>query len=61
MEGVPNPKFKGFVANWNVIWILYSSGDPNGPMVNRERTCYFHWSQSMDKHTKQQIKLEMRG
>jgi hypothetical protein len=28
-------------------------------MVNKERTCYFHWIQFMERHTKQQIKPEM--
>jgi hypothetical protein len=47
-------------ANWNVILIVYGSGDPSEPMVNKEWTCYFHWIQFMERHTKQQIKPEMR-
>jgi hypothetical protein len=61
MKGVPNPNFKGFMvdnaqANWNTIQIVYGSGDLNELMVEKECMCYFHWTQSMDRHTKQQIK-----
>jgi len=40
-NGVPNPNFKGFVANiiqanWNVVWIVYGNGDLNELMVDRE-------------------------
>lgn len=63
-KGVINANFKGFMAKnvqakLNIIQIMYDNGDPNEPMVNREGTCYFHYTQSMDIHTKQQIKLEM--
>jgi hypothetical protein len=40
-------------ANWNTIQIVYGSRNLNEPMVDEEQTCFFHWSQSMDKHTKQ--------
>jgi hypothetical protein len=50
MKGVSNQNFKGFMAdnvqaNWNVIQIMYGSE----PMVNKERMCYFHWIQFMDR------------
>jgi hypothetical protein len=53
-NGVPNPSFKGFMAdnahaNWNVVRIVYGSRDVNESMVDREQTCFFHWNQSMDK------------
>ncbi len=56
-NGVPYPKFKGFMANnaqanWNVVQIVYGSKDASEPMVDKEQTCFFHWSQSMDAHTK---------
>jgi len=43
---VPNPNFKGFIvditqANWNAIWIVYGSGDPSDPRVDREWNCFF--------------------
>jgi hypothetical protein len=64
-NGVPNPNFKGFMVdstqtNWNTIRIVYGSGDASEPMVDKELTCFFHWSQSMDKHTKQHIKLGLQ-
>jgi hypothetical protein len=46
-HGVPEPKFKGFIANsaqanWNAVWIIYGSRDVIIPMKNHERTCMFH-------------------
>jgi len=40
-NGVPNPNFKGFMAdkahaNWNVIRIIYGSKDVSELMVDRE-------------------------
>jgi hypothetical protein len=29
-------------------------------MEGRERTCYFHWAQSLEKHTKQYIVHELQ-
>jgi predicted phage tail protein len=39
-NGVPNPNFKGFMANntkanWNVVQIVYGSDDASESMVNR--------------------------
>ncbi len=64
MKGVPNPNFKGFMVdnaqvNWNIVRIVYGSGDFSELMVEKEQMCYFHWTQSMDIHTKQQIKPKM--
>ncbi len=44
---VPNPNFKGFMANsaqgnWNIVQIVYGFSDPNEPMVDKEQTYYFH-------------------
>jgi hypothetical protein len=36
MTGVPNPNFKGFIANWNVVQIVYGSGKSNEPTIDRE-------------------------
>jgi hypothetical protein len=63
-KNVPHPNFKGSMANsveanWNIVHIVYGSSDPNEPMINKECTFHFHWIQSMDKHKKQQIKLEL--
>ena len=64
-HGVLSPQFQGFMAdsaqaNWNAIRIVYGSGDPKVPMPGREHTCYFHWSQSLEKHTKQYIKHNLQ-
>jgi hypothetical protein len=55
--GLANPNFKGFMAdsaqaNWNVVRIVYSSRDAYVKVVDKERTCLFHWIQLLDKHTK---------
>jgi hypothetical protein len=61
----PKPNFKGFMtdnaqANWNTIRIIYGYGDPSIKMVDKECTFLFHWTQSLDKHTKQLIRLELQ-
>jgi hypothetical protein len=40
-NGVPNINFKGFMANnaqtnWSAMRIIYSSGDANEIMINKE-------------------------
>ena len=62
---IPHPTFIGFMGdiaqiNWNVIRIVYGSGDPKVPMEDRERTCFFHWKQSLEKHMKSYIKHELQ-
>jgi hypothetical protein len=42
-HGVPEPKFKGFMAdsaqaNWNAIRVIYGNGDATIPMKDQERT-----------------------
>ena len=59
-HGVPSPKFKGFMvdsaqANWNAIRVIYGTGDATVPMKDQERTCLFHWAQSLEKHMKVDI------
>jgi hypothetical protein len=56
-HGFLKPNFKGFMANstqanWNVIKIIYGSEDPFVKMVDKKHTFLFHWSHSLDKHTK---------
>jgi hypothetical protein len=55
--GFANPNFKGFMANsaqvnWNVVYIMFNSRDVSMKMVDKEQTCLFHWTQSLDRHTK---------
>ena len=59
-HGISNLEFKGFMANsaqanWNVIRIVYGSGDPKVPIDDCGRTCFFHWIQLLEKYTKQFI------
>ena len=46
--------------NWNVVQIVYGGGDPIVPMENRERTCLMHWMQSLEKHTKADIRGDLQ-
>ena len=64
-HGVPSPKFKGFMAdsaqtNWNAVRVIYGSGDTTIPMKDQERTCLFHWAQSLEKHTKADICADLQ-
>jgi hypothetical protein len=64
-HGVPESKFKGFMAdsaqaNWNAIRMIYGSGDATIPMKDQERTCLFHWAQSLEKHTKADIRADLQ-
>jgi hypothetical protein len=63
-HGISNTNFKGFMAdraqaNWNAVRIVYASGNAAEPMPNRERTCLFHSAQSMEKHTKADIRPDL--
>ena len=58
-------QFKGFMAdsaqaNWNAVQIVYGGGDPTVPMEEWERTCLFHWMQSLEKHTKADIRGDLQ-
>ena len=62
---IPMPQFRGFMANsaqanWNAVRIVYGSGDSKVPIKGREKTCYFHWAQSLEKHTKQYVKHDLQ-
>ena len=64
-HGVDDIQFKGFMAdsaqaNWNAVRIVYGRGDPAVRMENRERTCLFHWTQSLEKHTKADIRGDLQ-
>ena len=58
-QGYPRPEFAGFMAdeagaNWNAIRTVYNGG-PENVLVGRERSCLFHWEQSLQKHTKKYV------
>ena len=64
-HGVDDIQFKGFMANsaqanWNTVQIVYGGGDPTVPMEERKRTCLFHWTQSLEKHTKANIRGDLQ-
>jgi hypothetical protein len=64
-HGIPEPKFKGFMANsaqtnWNAFQVIYGSGDAAIPIKDQERTCLFHWTQSLKKHTKADIWADLQ-
>jgi hypothetical protein len=65
-HGVHDVNFKGFMAdsaqaNWNAIRMIYGSGDAAEKMVDKERTCLFHWTQSLEKHTKADIRQDLQA
>lgn len=58
-EGYKKPKFKGFMAdeaqaNWRAIRTVYNGG-PDKVMKSQERSCLFHWEQSLQQHAKKCI------
>ena len=64
-HGVTDVNFAGFIvdnaqANFNVVREVFGSGEKTQPMLGRERTCQFHWSQTLERHTKQLIKPELQ-
>ena len=65
-HGLMDVNFKGFMAhsaqaNFNVGRKIFGSSNKNIPMPNKERTCQFHWTMALDRHTKQLIKLELQS
>jgi hypothetical protein len=64
-HGFPKPNFKGFMvdnaqANWNTIRIVYGLRELSTTMVDKECTCLFHLTQSLNRHIDQLIKLELQ-
>lgn len=58
-EGYKKACFKGFMAdeaqaNWRAVRTVFNGG-PENVMVGRERSCSFHWEQSMQHHAKKCI------
>jgi hypothetical protein len=47
-------------VNWNAVRIVYSYGNATVKMVDKECTCLFQWTHSLDRHTKQLIKLKLQ-
>jgi hypothetical protein len=64
-HGILESKLKGFMAdsaqaNWNAVRVIYGSGDATIPIKDQERTCLFHWTQSLKKHTKADIRTDLQ-
>jgi hypothetical protein len=64
-HGVPEPKFKGFMADSAqadriVVRVIYGSGEATIPMKDQKRTYLFHWAQSLEKHTKADIRVDLQ-
>jgi hypothetical protein len=64
-HGNSKPKFKGFMvdspqANWNIVRVIYGNGDTTIPMKDQEKTCLFHWTQFLEKHTKVEIRADLQ-
>jgi hypothetical protein len=47
-------------ANWNAVRVIYGSGDATIPMKDQEKTCLFHWTQFLEKHTKADIRADLQ-
>ncbi len=56
----PKPNFDNAQANWNTTKIVYDLRDPFIRTVDKECTCLFHWSHSLNKHTKQLFKPKLQ-
>jgi hypothetical protein len=64
-NGVPNPYFKGFVAdgddaNWMAVRIVYGNGNPNRKMVGRERYNEVDWTGSLERYAVEHIRPDLR-
>ena len=64
-HGVKDVNFARFMAdsaqaNFNAFREVFGSRDKSEPMLGRERTCQFHWSQTLERHTKQLIKPKLQ-
>lgn len=55
-HGFPKAQFKGFMAdeaqaNWRAVRTVFNGG-PENRMEDQERSCLFHWEQSVHNHAK---------
>ena len=54
---VKNVNFAGFMAdstqaNFNAVREIFGSGNKRKPIKDKERTCQFHWSMALERHTR---------
>ena len=63
VRGLPIPEMKfmadNAMANWHAVRRFYGN-DPSKPLEGRERSCGFHWKQSLIDQTKKHIAPEFR-
>ena len=62
-HGFDAAKFFGFMAdeaqaNWNAVREVFNEGEE---MVGRERSCLFHWEQSLNGHTTKYVIKTSQG
>ena len=58
-NGCDIPDFAGFMAdeaqaNWRAVRMVYNEG-PENVMEGQERSCLFHWEQSLHIHTQKYV------
>ena len=63
-HGVKDVNFARFIAdciqtNFNIVREVFGSRNKSKSMLRKKRTYQSHWSQILDQHTKQIIKLEI--
>ena len=61
-NGCKVPDFAGFMAdeaqaNWRAVRMVYNKG-PDNVMDGRERSCLFHWEQSLHIHTQKHVNVK---
>lgn len=63
--GFPPADFQGFMAdeagaNWCAVRTVFNGG-PHNIMPERERTCLFHWKQSLHQKTRKNVQANARA
>ena len=64
-HGVDDIQFKGFMtdsaqANWNAVRIVYGGGILQFQWKSGRGHAFFHWTQSLEKHTKADIRGDLQ-
>lgn len=59
-SGYPQADFHGFMAdeaqaNWRAVRAVFNGGPNNVMEEGRERSCLFHWEQSLNIHTQKYV------
>ena len=64
-HGINSANFTGFVSdkaqtNFNIMRVIFGSGNPTILMANKERTCIFHQKMTLERLTKQLIRPDLQ-